>query len=111
MSGILWLRPAARPGLAARRESVDQAGWRLVTRATESLSPNRIGHGPLSTLLSLGSQQGNAHLHWHIQPLTPGTPYHRQQYHALMAENGVIPWTGEQAADLGVRLRAALAAE
>ncbi len=40
--------------------------------------------------LSLGSQQGNAHLHWHIAPLPPGVPYHRQQYHALMAENGVL---------------------
>jgi histidine triad (HIT) family protein/ATP adenylyltransferase len=40
--------------------------------------------------LSLGSQQGNAHLHWHIAPLPPGVPYHQQQYHALMAENGVL---------------------
>ncbi len=40
--------------------------------------------------LSLGSQQGNAHLHWHIAPLPPGVPYDRQQYHALMAENGVL---------------------
>jgi diadenosine tetraphosphate (Ap4A) HIT family hydrolase len=39
--------------------------------------------------LSLGSQQGNAHLHWHIAPLPPGVPYHEQQYYALMAENGV----------------------
>jgi histidine triad (HIT) family protein/ATP adenylyltransferase len=40
--------------------------------------------------LSLGSQQGNAHLHWHVAPLPPGVPYDRQQYHALMAENGVL---------------------
>jgi diadenosine tetraphosphate (Ap4A) HIT family hydrolase len=40
--------------------------------------------------LSLGSQQGNAHLHWHIAPLPPGVPYHQQQYYALMAENGVL---------------------
>jgi diadenosine tetraphosphate (Ap4A) HIT family hydrolase len=40
--------------------------------------------------LSLGSQQGNAHLHWHIAPLPPGVPYERQQYYALMAENGVL---------------------
>src|SRR5262245_41806574 len=40
--------------------------------------------------LSLGSQQGNAHLHWHIAPLPPGVPYHRQQAHALMAEYGVL---------------------
>ncbi len=40
--------------------------------------------------LSLGSQQGNAHLHWHVAPLPPGVPYHEQQYYALMAENGVL---------------------
>jgi len=40
--------------------------------------------------LSLGSQQGNAHLHWHLAPLPPGVPYDRQQYHALMAENDVL---------------------
>lgn len=59
-------------------------------------------------LLSLGSQQGNAHLHWHIAPLPPGTPYERQQFHALMAENGVIAWSTGQAANLADRLRAAL---
>jgi diadenosine tetraphosphate (Ap4A) HIT family hydrolase len=40
--------------------------------------------------LSLGSRQGNAHLHWHVAPLPPGVPYERQQYHALMTENGVL---------------------
>ncbi|MFG3604488.1 HIT family protein [Micromonospora chersina] len=25
--------------------------------------------------MSLGSQQGNAHLHWHLAPLPPGVPY------------------------------------
>lgn len=40
--------------------------------------------------LSLGSQQGNAHLHWHVAPLPPGVPYERQQYYALMSENGVL---------------------
>ncbi|GAA0829056.1 HIT family protein [Streptosporangium amethystogenes subsp. fukuiense] len=60
-------------------------------------------------LLSLGSQQGNIHLHWHIAPLPPGTPYAKQQHHALMTENGVIPWSAQQAFDLAERLRAALA--
>jgi len=40
--------------------------------------------------LSLGSRQGNAHLHWHVAPLPPGVPYERQQYYALMSENGVL---------------------
>jgi hypothetical protein len=48
----------------------------------------------LTTLLSLGSQQANAHVHWHIAPLPPGVPLQRQQFHQLMLENGVIPLVG-----------------
>ncbi|MYW63109.1 HIT domain-containing protein [Streptomyces sp. SID8379] len=59
-------------------------------------------------LLSLGSRQGNAHLHWHIAALPPGVPYQRQQYHALMAENGVLVMSGEERADVAARLRARL---
>jgi histidine triad (HIT) family protein/ATP adenylyltransferase len=29
-------------------------------------------------------------LHWHVAPLPPGIPYHQQQFHAVMAENGII---------------------
>ncbi len=29
--------------------------------------------------LSLGSQQGNKHVHWHIAPLPPGVPFAEQQ--------------------------------
>ncbi len=60
-------------------------------------------------LLSLGSMQGNAHVHWHVAPLPPGVPYGRQQYHALMAENGVIAQTRDEAASLATAIRAALA--
>lgn len=41
-------------------------------------------------VLSLGSQSGNSHLHFHVVPLPPGVPYAQQQYHALMAEHGVL---------------------
>src|SRR5260221_7119302 len=37
-------------------------------------------------LLSLGSQQGNRHVHYHLIPLPPGVPYEAQQL-ALMAES------------------------
>lgn len=76
---------------------------RRVALAVEAVVPSERTY-----LLSLGSQQGNAHLHWHIAPLPPGTPYEQQQYHALMTENGVIPWSAQQAADLAGRLRAVL---
>jgi ATP adenylyltransferase len=35
-------------------------------------------------ILSLGSQQGNSHVHWHIAALPPGVPYDEQQFAALL---------------------------
>lgn len=55
--------------------------------------------------LSLGSQQGNAHLHWHLAPLPPGVPYHRQQYHALMIEHGVLAVSDDEQAGLAEAIR------
>ncbi|MBO0651273.1 HIT family protein [Streptomyces triculaminicus] len=57
---------------------------------------------------SLGSQQGNAHVHWHVAGLPPGTPYEHQQFHALMAEHGVINASPEDMDALVARLRQAL---
>jgi histidine triad (HIT) family protein len=34
-------------------------------------------------ILSLGSQQGNRHVHWHVAPLPPGVPLEEQQFSAL----------------------------
>ncbi|MET7334002.1 HIT family protein [Nonomuraea sp. NPDC005650] len=76
---------------------------RKVALAVEAVVPSERTY-----LLSLGSQQGNAHLHWHVAPLPPGTPYEKQQYHALMSENGLIPWTRAQAEELAARVRRAL---
>ena len=59
-------------------------------------------------LLSLGSQTGNSHLHWHIAPLPPGVPYEQQQFHALMAENGILALTPAEQSDLAGRIRAAI---
>ncbi|WP_329538739.1 HIT family protein [Streptomyces sp. NBC_01358] len=67
--------------------------------------------GPERTYLySLGSQQGNAHLHWHIAALPPGVPYPEQQFHALMTENGVLALPPEQSASMAARLREAVVA-
>ncbi|HEY2792653.1 MAG TPA: HIT domain-containing protein [Micromonosporaceae bacterium] len=77
-----------------------QAVVHRVARAVEAVvAPER------TYLLSLGSQQGNSHVHWHIAPLPVGTPYEQQQYHALMQENGVIPWSKPQEAMLAAALR------
>ncbi|MEU6019216.1 HIT family protein [Streptomyces sp. NPDC047515] len=60
-------------------------------------------------LYSLGSQQGNAHLHWHIAALPPGVPYEQQQFHALMSENGALSPSARETADRASRLRRAVA--
>lgn len=41
-------------------------------------------------VLSLGSQDGNRHVHWHLAPLPPGVPFEEQQAEALRAERGVL---------------------
>lgn len=74
-----------------------------IARAVEAVVPSERTY-----LLSLGSQQGNAHVHWHISPLPPGTTDESQQFHALMAENEVIPWSPAQAAELASQLRGEL---
>jgi histidine triad (HIT) family protein/ATP adenylyltransferase len=58
--------------------------------------------------LSLGSRQGNAHLHWHIAPLPPGVPYRQQQLHALMSENGVLAVDESDQAHLARTIRSHL---
>jgi diadenosine tetraphosphate (Ap4A) HIT family hydrolase len=31
-------------------------------------------------ICSLGSRDGNSHVHWHVAPLPPGVPFERQQF-------------------------------
>lgn len=60
-------------------------------------------------VLSLGSQQGNRHVHWHVAPLPPGVPYEQQQYAALMAErSGYLDIRGGEQAGLAARIGAAM---
>ncbi len=51
-------------------------------------------------VLSLGSQQGNRHLHFHVVPLPKGVPYEKQQYHAVMAEHGVLAMPDTEMAEM-----------
>ncbi|RAJ57889.1 histidine triad (HIT) family protein/ATP adenylyltransferase [Streptomyces sp. KhCrAH-43] len=74
-----------------------------------ALAVERVVEPERTYLLSLGSQQGNAHLHGHIAGLPPGTPYRQQQFHALMTENGALSYTDAETSALGERLCAALA--
>jgi len=59
-------------------------------------------------ILSLGSQQGNRHVHWHLAPLPPGVPYAEQQLAALSFERGVLDMSAEGKAALAGRIRQAL---
>lgn len=59
-------------------------------------------------ILSLGSAQGNAHIHFHVVPLPKGTPYKDQQYHALMAENGVLAFSNDEFAEMATKIRTAM---
>lgn len=65
-------------------------------------------------VLSLGSRQGNRHVHWHLVPLPPGVPYEQQQIAALSVERGyavIEPEAmAELAAGIGTRLRQAFSA-
>jgi diadenosine tetraphosphate (Ap4A) HIT family hydrolase len=53
--------------------------------------------------LSLGSNQGNSHVHWHIAPFPPGVAYRQQQLAAIMQDPLRIP--EEEQAGLAARLQ------
>ena len=59
-------------------------------------------------LLSLGSQQGNRHVHWHVAPLPPGVPYEEQQLAALSMRRGILSIPPAEMADLAQQIRAHL---
>jgi len=56
-------------------------------------------------VLSLGSQQGNRHVHWHIAPLPFGVPFKEQQLEALRNENGILDIPENEMAELAVRIQ------
>lgn len=56
-------------------------------------------------ILSLGSQQGNRHVHWHLAPLPPGVPYDQQQLEALKLERGGLNVPNEELVALASRIR------
>jgi ATP adenylyltransferase len=56
-------------------------------------------------ILTLGSQQGNRHVHWHIIPLPPGVPYERQQTAVLDISRGILSISDEEMASLAQAIR------
>ena len=60
-------------------------------------------------VLSLGSNEGNDHVHWHVAPLPPGTPYAEQQFAALMVERaGYLELSEQEHAELAAEIRGAM---
>ena len=64
-----------------------------------TVSPERV------YILSLGSQQGNRHVHWHIAPLPAEIPFKEQQFAALSIEKGVLDISEAEMAVLARRIR------
>ena len=56
-------------------------------------------------ILSLGSQQGNRHVHWHIAPLPFGVPFEEQQLEALTIENGILDISDGEMDELARQIR------
>lgn len=56
-------------------------------------------------VLSLGSQERNRHVHWHLAPLPPGVPFEQQQLVALDADDG-LDLGEEELEELAERIRA-----
>src|ERR671930_1078542 len=78
---------------------------RVVYRVAEAVQ--RVVPTERLYILSLGSQQGNSHVHWHVAPLPPGVAFADQQFAALdTAER--LDLTDDEFADLATRTRAAI---
>jgi hypothetical protein len=56
-------------------------------------------------ILTLGSQQGNRHVRWHLAPLPPGVPYEQQQAAAIDISRGVLAIPDEEMALLARSVR------
>jgi diadenosine tetraphosphate (Ap4A) HIT family hydrolase len=77
-----------------------------VANAVQSLlKPERV------YILSLGSQQANAHVHWHVVPCPPGTPLAQQQLALLdIREQGTLQLSHEEGEALAAQVRSHLPA-
>lgn len=79
--------------------SLQQLVYRVAEALRRSVPSERV------YILSLGSQQGNAHVHWHIAALPPGVPFKQQQFEALRMDAGILPIPDPQMAELAATIR------
>ena len=78
----------------------------LIYRTAEAL--RRVVPTERIYILSLGSQQANRHVHWHLAPLPPGVPFEEQQFEALRMERGILTLSEEEMSGLAARIREAM---
>ena len=79
--------------------ALQQVVYRTAEAVRKAVSTERV------YILSLGSQQGNRHVHWHIAPLPYGVPFKEQQLAALGVENGILDLSDREMHDLAERIR------
>jgi ATP adenylyltransferase len=75
----------------------------LIYRVSEAL--RQVVPTERMYILSLGSQQANSHVHWHLAPLPPGVPLEQQQFEALRLEKGILTLSEKEMANLADRIR------
>lgn len=82
----------------------------VVYRVSEAL--RRVLDVERVYVLSLGSQAGNRHVHWHVAPLPPGVPPEQQQLAALDVERaGYLAMDEAEKAELAARIAREIAAD
>jgi diadenosine tetraphosphate (Ap4A) HIT family hydrolase len=77
---------------------------RLVYRVSEAVR-EEVGAERMY-LYTFGSNQGGAHVHWHVVPLPPGVPYEDQQGAWAGWSKGVLKIPQEEMASLAARIGA-----
>ncbi len=86
-------------------QSLQRVVYAVAEAVRLALKPERV------YVLSLGSQQANAHVHWHIVPCPPGTPFEEQQTALIdFEERGILELSQEEGAALAEQIRARLPA-
>lgn len=78
----------------------------LIYRVTEAV--RQVTRAERVYLLSLGSQQGNSHVHWHIAPLPPGVPFLKQQFEALHVTDRILDLSEEEMSELARQIRSSM---
>jgi diadenosine tetraphosphate (Ap4A) HIT family hydrolase len=82
--------------------SLQRAVYRVTEAVRRTVETERV------YILSLGSQQGNRHVHWHIAPLPHGIPFKEQQLEALRSNDGILDLSDREMTELAVRIREAM---